>query len=58
MAGSGELYKRRDGKWGFRVKASNGQIVAIGQGYVSKSNARRTLEKLLGGGYDGPIEEV
>jgi len=40
------------------VKASNGQIVATGQGYVSKSNARRTLEKLMGGGYDGPIEEV
>ena len=60
MAGSGELYKRRDGKWAFRVKASNGQIVATdgGQGYVSKSDARRTLEKLMGGGYDGPIEEV
>ncbi|MCH7585904.1 MAG: DUF1508 domain-containing protein [Acidobacteria bacterium] len=54
------MYKRRDGKWAFRVKASNGQIVATdgGQGYVSKSDARRTLEKLMGGGYGGPIEEV
>ncbi len=57
---SGELYKRRNGKWAFRVKASNGQIVATdgGQGYVSKSDARRTLEKVMGGEFDGPIEVV
>jgi len=41
------------------VRASNGQIVATGgQGYVSKSDARRTLEKVMGGVYDGPIEEA
>ena len=60
MAGSGELHKRADGKWGFRVKASNGQTVATdgGQGYESKSDARATLEKVLRGEYDGPIEEL
>ncbi len=60
MAGKGELYKRADGNWGFRVKASNGQQVASdgGQGYRSKSDARSTLERLLKGEYDGPIDEV
>ena len=29
-----------------------------GQGYESKSDARDTLEKVMGGEYDGPIEEV
>jgi uncharacterized protein YegP (UPF0339 family) len=60
MAGKGELYKRADGNWGFRVKASNGQQVASdgGQGYSSKSDARSTLERLLKGEYDGPIDEV
>ncbi len=58
MAGSGELYKRRDGKWAFRVKASNGQIVATGQGYVSKSKSRRTVEKVMGVGCDGDSEGV
>lgn len=59
MPGKGEVYKRADGKWAFRVKASNGQIVATdgGQGYGSKSVARSTLERLLKGGYDGPITE-
>ena len=60
MAGSGELYKRKDGKWAFRVKASNGQTVATdgGQGYSSKKSARSTLENLLAGTYAGPITEV
>ena len=59
-AGSGELYRRDDNKWAFRIKASNGQIVATdgGQGYESKSDAFATLEKMMGGGYDGTIEEV
>ena len=60
MAGSGELYRRADGKWAFRIKASNGEIVATdgGQGYESKSDARATLEKVMGGEFDGPIEVV
>ena len=58
MAGKGELYKRKDGKWTFRVKASNGQVVAVGQGYASKASARATLQKLLDGAYTGPITEA
>lgn len=60
MAGKGEIYARKDGKFAFRVKASNGEVVATdgGQGYSAKASARSTLEKLLKGDYDGPIEEV
>jgi uncharacterized protein YegP (UPF0339 family) len=58
MAGKGEIYKRNDDKWAFRVRASNGEIVATdgGQGYSAKSDAKATLEKLMRGEYDGPIE--
>ncbi len=60
MAGKGEIYKRHDGKWAFRVKASNGEIVATDgdQGYSAKSDAKSTLQKLLQGDYNGPIEEL
>lgn len=60
MAGSGEVYQRKDGKWAFRVKASNGQVVATdgSQGYGEKNSATSTLEKLLAGEYNGPINEV
>ncbi|MGB5657096.1 MAG: DUF1508 domain-containing protein, partial [Acidimicrobiia bacterium] len=47
MAGKGELYQQKNGKWAFRVKASNGQIVAASQGYAKRASARSTLEKLL-----------
>ncbi len=58
MAGKGEVYQRNDGKWAFRVKAANGEIVATdgGQGYSAKSDAKATLEKLMRGDYDGPID--
>jgi hypothetical protein len=58
MAGKGEIYQRSDNKWAFRVKASNGEIVATdgGQGYSAKSDAKATLEKLMRGDYDGPID--
>ena len=60
MAGSGELFKRKDGKWAFRVRASNGQVVATdgGQGYASKTSARNTLDKLMGGAYQGDIKDA
>lgn len=60
MAGSGEIYKRKDGNWAFRVKASNGQVVATdgGQGYGEKASAVSTLTKLLAGEYNGEIKEV
>jgi uncharacterized protein YegP (UPF0339 family) len=58
VSGHGELYKRKDGKYGFRIKANNGQIVATGQGYTTKAAAKETLEKVMKGGYKGPITEV
>jgi len=57
---AGEIVKRADGKFGFKVKASNGQVVATdgGQGYSSKADAKSTLEKLLSGGYGGDITDA
>jgi len=59
MAGSGELVKDGDGKWGFRVKASNSKVLAVNDppGYGTKAEARSVLTKLLHGDYDGPIRE-
>ena len=39
MAGTFEVYEDKGGKFRFRLKAGNGQIVAEGQGYESKSGA-------------------
>jgi NTE family protein len=58
--GSGELYQRHDAKWAWRIKASNGQIVATdgGQGYEAKADALSTLENVISGHYHGLIKEL
>ncbi len=60
MSGSGEVYKRNDDKWAWRLKAANGQIVATdgGQGCDHQADARSTLEKVMAGEYNGPITEA
>ena len=57
MAGKGEVYKRSDGKFAWRLKASNGEVVATdgGQGYNSSANAKETLQKVMNGDYKGDI---
>jgi uncharacterized protein YegP (UPF0339 family) len=39
MAGKFELYKDSSSKFRFRLKASNGQIIASGEAYESKAAA-------------------
>lgn len=39
MAGKFELYKDGKGKYRFRLKASNGEIIAVGEAYESKASA-------------------
>ncbi len=31
-----EWYKDKDGKYRFRLKAANGEVIAVSEGYVSK----------------------
>lgn len=58
MAGSGEVFLRSDAKWGFRIRASDGAILAVdgGQGYDTKATAWETLERIMHGEFNGPIE--
>lgn len=39
MAGKFEVYEDKAGKFRFRLKASNGQVVATGEAYETKSAA-------------------
>ncbi|WP_343945564.1 YegP family protein [Pseudonocardia zijingensis] len=46
MAGKFEVYKDRAGKYRFRLKASNGQVVATGEAYETKSSALKGCESV------------
>jgi uncharacterized protein YegP (UPF0339 family) len=58
MAGKFEVYKDRSGKFRFRLKASNGQVVAIGEAYETKAAAKKGCESVLRAATGAPIEEV
>jgi len=44
MAGKFEVYGDKAGKFRFRLKASNGQVVATGEAYESKAAAKDGCE--------------
>lgn len=58
--GRGVVFERPDGRWSFRVIGPDGEPVAEGasRGYSSRSEARRVVEQLLGGAFDGPVEDL
>ncbi len=39
MAGKFEVYQDAQGKYRFRLKAGNGEIIAVGEAYESKAGA-------------------
>jgi len=44
MAGKFEVYEDKAGKFRFRLKAGNGEVVAVGEAYESKSGAVKGTE--------------
>lgn len=46
MAGKFEVYEDRSGKYRFRLKAGNGEIVATGEAYNTRSAAEKGCESV------------
>jgi uncharacterized protein YegP (UPF0339 family) len=46
MAGKFEMYRDKVGKYRFRLKAANGEIIAVGEAYNSKSAAMNGIESI------------
>ena len=46
MAGKFELYKDKGGKFRFRLKAGNGQIIAVSEAYESKASANNGIASI------------
>jgi uncharacterized protein YegP (UPF0339 family) len=58
MAGKFEVYQDRAGKYRFRLRASNGQVVATGEAYETKAAAMKGCESVLRAATDAPIVET
>ena len=58
MAGKFELYQDKAGKFRFRLKAGNGQIIAVGEAYESKAAAQKGIESVKNNAADASVVEV
>lgn len=58
--GRGLVFERADGRWSFRVLGPDGEPVAEGaeRGYTTRGEARRVVEQLLQGAFDGPVDDL
>lgn len=58
MAGKFEVHQDRAGKYRFRLKASNGQVVATGEAYETRAAAKRGCESVQRAADGANVEEV
>ena len=53
-----EVYRDNKGEWRWRLKAANGEIIAVSsEGYVRKSDCERSIG-LVKSASSAPVEEV
>jgi len=54
------LYTRVDGKWAWRLKADNGQIIATDgdQGYDNEDDARLMADRIIGGEFKDAEKKI
>ncbi len=58
MAAKFEVYKDKKGEFRFRLIATNGQIIANGQGYKSKANCIKGIDSVKKNAPSADIVEV
>ncbi|NMC61265.1 MAG: YegP family protein [Candidatus Methanofastidiosa archaeon] len=58
MAAKYEVYKDKKGEYRFRLKASNGETIAVSEGYSSKTNCMNGIESVKKNAPKAEIVEV
>ena len=57
MAGKFELYTDRRDEYRFRLKAGNGEVIAVSEGYKSKRGALGGIESVRKNAPDAPVDD-
>ena len=52
-----ELYQDKKGEYRFRLKAGNGEIILVGEGYKSKSGCKNGIDSIRKNAVDSEIVE-
>jgi uncharacterized protein YegP (UPF0339 family) len=57
MAGKFELYKDGGGKFRFRLKAANGEVIASSEAYESKASAQNGIQSVKANAADAAVDD-
>ena len=52
-----EVYKDKAGEFRFRLKATNGQVIAVSEGYTTMNSCENGIESVKKNAVDAPIVE-
>jgi uncharacterized protein YegP (UPF0339 family) len=55
--GKFEIYKDNKGEFRWRLRASNGEVIAMGEGYTSKSGCKKGIESVKKNAAKAEIED-
>ncbi|OIV39508.1 DUF1508 domain-containing protein [Mangrovactinospora gilvigrisea] len=58
MAGKFEVYTDKSGHYRFRLKAGNGEIIAVGEAYNSKAACLNGIDSIKKNAPDAEVKEV
>lgn len=53
-----EVYKDKAGEFRFRLKAKNGQIIAVSEGYAAKASCMNGIESVKANAPEAAVEEI
>ena len=57
MAGKFEVYKDKADKFRFRLKAGNGEVIAVGEAYESKASCLNGIESIKKNAPDAAVDD-
>lgn len=52
-----EIYSDKAGQFRFRLKAKNGQVIAVSEGYTSKANCKNGIQSVKKNSVNSPVIE-
>ncbi|ARZ68058.1 YegP family protein [Streptomyces sp. HU2014] len=58
MAGKFEIYEDRAGKHRFRLKAGNGEIIAVGEAYNTKAACEKGIQSVKAHAPTAPVKDL
>ncbi|MFF7731001.1 YegP family protein [Streptomyces sp. NPDC008001] len=58
MAGKFEMYEDKSGHYRYRLKSGNGEVIAVGEAYNSRSACEKGIESVKQNAAGAPVKDL